>query len=121
MAPRIVSSNTYIRCFQYNVLNNALFQNKKLFLFKKSNSPLCSCCKEEDKTAFCFYFCWANVRNLWNQLKFYLAEDLSLPPQTLQAAVFGFSEKDITENVILYNHLFLIFKLYVYRSREKDF
>ena len=74
MAPRIVSSNTYIRCFQYKVLNNALFQNKKLFLFKKSNSPLRSFCKEEDKTAFCFYFCYPDVRNLWNQLKFYLAD-----------------------------------------------
>ena len=119
MTPRIVSSNTYMRCFQYKVLNNVLFLNKKLFLFKKSNSPLCSFCKEEDETVFHRYFCCPNVRNLWNQLKFYLAEDLTLPPQTLQAAVFGFSEKDNTENVILYNHLFLIFKLYVYRSREK--
>ena len=33
MTPRIVSSNTYMRCFQYKVLNNVLFLNKKLFLF----------------------------------------------------------------------------------------
>ena len=52
-------------------------------------------------------------------MRFYLAEGFSLPPQTLQAAVFGFSEKDNTENVIFYNHFFLIFKLYVYRTREK--
>ena len=60
-----------------------------------------------------------NVRNIWDQLKFNLAEDLTLPPQYLQAAVFGFSEKDNTESEIIYNHLFLIVKLYVYRSREK--
>ena len=54
-------------------------------------------------------------------INFYLAEDLTLPPETLQAAVFGFSEKDNTENVILYNHIFLIFKLYVYGSRGKGF
>ena len=95
------------------------FLNKKLFLFKKSNSPLCSFCKEEDETVFHLYFYCPNVRNLWNQLNFYLAEDLTLPPKTLQAAVFGFSEKDKTENIIHYNHhLFLIFKLYVYRARE---
>ena len=119
MTPCIVSSNTYVRCFQYKVLNNVLFLNKKLFLFKKLNSPLCSFCKEEDETVFHLYFCCSNVRNLWNQLKSYLAEDLTLPRQTLQTAVFGFSEKDNTENVIPCNHLLLIFKLYVYCSREK--
>ena len=108
-----------MRCFQYKVLNNTLLLNKKLFLFKKSNSPLCSFCNEKDETVLHLYFYCSNVRNLWNQLDFYLAEDFSLPPQTLQAAVFGFSEKDNTEYVILYNHLFLIFKLYVYGSREK--
>ena len=100
-----------MRCFQYNFLDNALFLNKKLFLFKKSNSPLCSFCKDRDETVFHLYFYCPNVRNLWNQLKFYLAEDLTLPPQTLQAAVFGFSEKDNTENVMLYNCIFLTLRL----------
>ena len=116
-ALRIVFSNNLYEVFQYKVLNNALFLNKKLFLFKNSNSPLCSFSKEEDETVFHFYLYCQNVRNLWNQLNFYLAEDLTLPPRTLQSAVFGFSEKDNTENVILYNHL--IFKLFVYRSRKK--
>ena len=84
MTPRIVSSNTYMRCFQYKVLNNVLFLNKKLFLFKKSQSPLCFFCKEEDETVLHLYFCCPNVRNLWNHLKFYLAEHLTLPPQTLK-------------------------------------
>ena len=119
MTPRIVSSNAYMKSFQYKVLNNTLFLNKKLFLFQKSNSPSCSFCKEEDETIFHLYFEGPNIRNLWNQLRFYLAEDLTLPPQRLQAAVFVFSEKDNTENAILYNHLFLIFKLYIYCSREK--
>ena len=108
-------------CFQYKVLNNALFLNKKLFLFKKSNSPLCSFCKEENETVFQLYFYCPNVRNLWNQLNFYLAEDLTLQPQTLQAVVFGFSENDHTVNVILITSFFLIFKFYVYHSKEKGF
>ena len=83
MASRIVYSNTYMRWFQHKVLNNALFPNKKLFLFKKSNLPLCSFCKEEDETVFHLYSYCPNVRNLWNQLNFYLTEDLMVPPQTL--------------------------------------
>ena len=119
MTPRIVSSNTYMRCFQYKVLNNALFLNKKTFLFKKSNSPLCSFCKEEYKTVFHLHIYCPNVKNPWNQLNFYLAKDMTLPSRTLQAAFFGFSEKDIIENLVLYNNFLLIFKLYVYRSSEK--
>ena len=103
------------------MLSNVLFLNKELFLFNKSNSPLCSFCKEEDETVFHFYLYYPNVGNLYNQLKFYLAEDSTLPPHTLQAAVFGFSKKDNMENVVLYNHLFLIFKLYIYSSRKKGF
>ena len=122
MTPRIVSSNTYTRCFQTSkVLSNALFLNKKPFLIKKLNLLLCSFCKEEDETIFHLYFHCPNVRNLCNQLKFYHAKYFCLPPQTLQATIFGFSEKNNMENVIFYNHLFLIFKLYVYRSREKIF
>ena len=108
-----------MKCFQYKVLKNDHFLNEKLFLFKKSNSPLRYFCKEEHETVFHLYFYCPNVRNLWNQLHFYLAEDLTLPPLTLQAAGFGFSEKGNTKSVILYNHIFLIFKLYVYRSRKK--
>ena len=95
MAPRIVSSNTYTRCFQYKVFNNALFVNKKLFLFKKSNSPLCYFCKEEDETVFHLYFYCPNAKNFGNELNFYLAEDLMLPPQTLQAIVLSFPKKTI--------------------------
>ena len=123
MAPRIVSCNTYMKCFLYKVLNNALFPNKKLFFYFFSLRNLIRhyvlFLKKKMNLYSILYFYCPNVRNLWNQLNFYLAEDLILPPQTLQVAVFGFSEKDNTENIILYNHLFLIFKFYVYQSREK--
>ena len=71
---------------------------------------LCSFCKDEDETVFHLYFYSSNIRNIWNQLIFYLAEELTLSPQTLQAAAFGFSERDNTKNVILYNHVFPDFK-----------
>ena len=102
-------------------MSNALLLNKQGFHFKESNTPLCSLCKEEGETVFDLYFYCPNVRNLWNQLKYYLAEDLMLPPQTQPAVfdVFEFSDKDNLKNVILYNHFFVFCKLYVYRSREK--
>lgn len=114
-------------------MSNALFLNKKLFFFKKSNLLLCSFCNEKDETVFHLYFYCPNVRNCWNKLKFYLPEDLMLPPQTLEAAVFGDFVKGNIENAILYllyailspclifYHLVLVFKLYVFCSVEKRF
>ena len=51
-----VSRNTYTRCFQYKILNNECFLNKKPFSFKKSISTLCYFCKEEDEIVFRLYF-----------------------------------------------------------------
>ena len=79
---------------------------------------LCSFCQDKNETVFHFDFDCPNNRSLWNQLHFYLAEDLALPPPHIpQATVFGFSKKESMEIVILCNHLFLIFKLYIYCSR----
>ena len=64
IAPHIVSINTYMRCFQCKVLNNALFLNQKLFLFQKTKSPLYSFCKDENETVIHLYFYCPNVRNL---------------------------------------------------------
>ena len=98
------------------------FYIKKIFsLRSRSNSPSCFFCKEDNETVSHFYFFCPNVRNLRNQLKFYLAEGLTLPPQKLHAAVFGFPEKDKMENAILYNHLFLIFNFTLLFSRKSIF
>ena len=91
MIPRIVSNNAYMVCFQYKVLNNALFLYKKLFLFKKSNSPLCFFCKE-DETGFHPYFYCPSVRNFWN---FHLSGNLVLPPQNCKLLFLAYTSKTI--------------------------
>ena len=42
--PRITTINTYLRSFQYKILNSILFLNRKLSVFRKKNTPLCSFC-----------------------------------------------------------------------------
>ena len=42
LLPRRVTVNTNLRVFQYNILNNVLYLNEKLFRFKKISCPLCS-------------------------------------------------------------------------------
>ena len=38
--PRITTVKKYLRFFQYKILNNISFLNKKLFIFQKKNTPL---------------------------------------------------------------------------------
>ena len=39
------TANSYLRCFNYKIINNVLYLNKKLFQFGKTQSPLCSFCQ----------------------------------------------------------------------------
>ena len=75
MTSRIISSNIYERCFQDEILTNALFVNKN---FSQSHHHALSV-KKEAETVFHLYFSRANVRYLYNYLKLYIMEDLTLP------------------------------------------
>ena len=46
----IVTINIRSRVFQYKVLNNALYHNKHLCIFKLSDTKLIYFCNQEDKT-----------------------------------------------------------------------
>ena len=56
--PRIATADSRIRIFQYKVLHNVLYLNKKLFKFNKISSPECFFCKwEEETTIHLFHNC----------------------------------------------------------------
>ena len=68
MLPCLVMYNTYMRSFQYKILNNVLFLNKKLYTFGIKPSPLCSFCNLYDETPLhIFYECNA-VKSSWADL-----------------------------------------------------
>ena len=50
--------DSYVRSFQYKVLNNVRYLNKKRFIFGKSSSPLCLFCKNDDETIWSFLWMW---------------------------------------------------------------
>ena len=64
-----------------------------------------------------FYEC-DSIKWLWSNLVHYFQNSLVLPFLTPQTAIFGSLG---STNSDLINHVVLIFKLYVYRSREKQF
>ena len=59
------------------------------------------------------------VKQLWNHLRLFLTNDISLPIITPQTTIFG-STSGIENNVYkIINHILLIFKLHVYKSRKR--
>ena len=100
--------------------------NKKLHILGIKSSPLCSFCNLCNETPLHIFYEWDSIKCLWSDLVHYLQNTLVLPILTPQTAIFGFldctnSDYNFKKNKLLINHILLIFKLYLYRSREKQF
>ena len=90
-----------------------------LFTFDKTKSPMCSFCQSCDETIKHIFLECICVKQLWNHLRLFLTNDISLPILMPQTAIFGFPN-GIENNVYkITNHILLIFKLHVYKSRER--
>ena len=114
-----------MRSFQYKILNNVLFLNKKLHTFGIKPSPLCSFCNLYDETPYHMFYECDRVKCLWSDLVQFFQNNLILPTLTPQTAFFGFLDYTNNDcifenNKCLSNHILLIFKLYAYKSREKN-
>ena len=56
-----VAANRHLRCFNFKIINNVLYLNKKLFLFGQTQSPLCSFCHTKSQaTLLVFHKCLVN-------------------------------------------------------------
>ena len=111
------SSYTY---FQYKVLNNVLYLNEKFFSFGIFETTHCSFCSQINKRIehlFCHCFI---AKALWNSLNTFFENHLSLYDLTPQAAFFGFIKKHLHDS-ISQNHLLVVFKIYLYKSRSYRF
>ena len=117
--PRVVTINSFQRNFQYKILHNILYLNKMLFTFAKIKTPLCSFCHSYDETIKHIFLECICVKQLWNHLRLFLTNDISLPILTPQTAIFGFINGIENSVYKITNYILLIFKLHVYKSREK--
>ena len=103
--------DTNLRIFQYKILNNVLYLNEKLFRFKKLSCPLCCFCQSENKTPIHLFHGCIKTNSLWYKLKKFLKGKIDLPVK-----IFGFLNYENNSDII--NHLLLIFKYYLFNSRQ---
>ena len=111
--------DTNLRIFQYKILNNVLYLNENVFRFKKISYPLCSFYQSENETPIhLFHGCIkTNLLWYWYKLKKSLKTKIDLPVNTPQSAIFGFLNYE--NNSDINNHLILIFKYYLFNSRDQ--
>ena len=90
-----------------------------LFTFGKIKTPLRSFCGSYDETIKHIFSEFICVKQLWNHLRLFLMNDISLPILSPQTALFGFIH-GIENNVYkITNHILLIFKVHIYKSRDR--
>ena len=87
---RLITNNTYMRSFQYKILNNVLFLNKKLYTFGIKPSPLCSFCNLYDETPYHMFYECDLVKCLWSGLVQCFQNNLIIPTLTPQTTIFRF-------------------------------
>ena len=75
--PRTATLETKIRIFEYKLLNNVLYLNKKLFQFGIVSQSKCSFCELYDETPHHIFFECTYAQNLWNHLQLHLSEKVA--------------------------------------------
>ena len=89
---RKATANSHLRCFNYKIINNVLYLNKKPFQFGKTQSPFCSFCHTEAETTLHVFHKCSVTKILWNQLLLFFETDLDFPEYNTADCLFWFDQ-----------------------------
>ena len=87
-----------------------------LLRFKNVDSPLCSYCNEEEETPHHLFHSCLKTKQLWNRLRQYFSQFINIPLSTPQSSILEIFDNNQHSELI--NHLLLIFKFYIYSTRN---
>ena len=87
-----------------------------LFRFKKVDSPLCSYCNEEEETPIHLFHSCLKTKRLWNKLRQYFSQFINIPHSAPKSSILEVFDKNQHSELI--NHLLLVFKFYIYSTRN---
>ena len=84
--PRIVTIDSFC-IFNTKYYINVLYLNKKLFIFGKTDTKLCSFCKLDDETTLHLFANCTKTNILWANIKEFCDENLKLPSLVFQMSI----------------------------------
>ena len=117
MIPQKVTIDTTLRIFQFKILNNILYLNKKISKFDLNVSPLCSLCNQHPEDILRLFCNCAKTQDLWNSFANASGENLDLPQLDPTIVFLGESNIQGNDNVLL-NHILPLFKKSIYDKKN---
>ena len=106
--------DSYLRMFQYKILNNVLYLNRDLHRFKISEDPSCSLCHVSSETIDHLFVECLEAKNYYFEIRDWLEEyEIALPSSNKENIILGVD--GTTENFII-----LLYKFSIYKQREKQ-
>ena len=133
MIPHKVTIETSLRVFQYKLLNNIIYLNKRISKFDPAVNPLCSLCSQAPEDGVHLFCHCQKTQQLWELLRRMLhghSTLLDLDP-TLAVVVKWCTENNNNlivskwcienNNNLIVNHIVLILKKFLNDNRSNHF
>ena len=107
-----------LREFQFKILNRIVFTNEKLFRFGLAESPSCAFCQTEVESVEHLLFSCRVSSSFWKHVLSWL-RDNNVSVDNLKEEDVIFGKFDIAEDFLLFNHIFLLRKIYIYSRNAR--
>ena len=120
LLPHSVALESYVKAFQYKVLNNILCTNKKLFKIGYRTDVACTFCEAEPETLYHILYQSPYSRQFWNDFEsyWYLLSNERVR-LSLQNIIFGIMSKQCPSTELL-NYFIIVGKLFLWDCRSNQ-
>lgn len=118
--PHSVALESYVKAFQYKVINSILYTNTKLCKIGYINNDLCTFCDAEPENLYHLFYECSHSKKFWNDFQsyWYLLSN-QLIHLSLQNVLFGIISKQCPLSNLL-NYFIIIGKLFLWDCRRSQ-
>ena len=121
--PLCIVVESYVKAFQYKVINSFLYANTKLYKIGFRTNDLCTFCdnyNQPESLTHLFYHC-SRSKQFWTEFELYWCLiSNQLIPLCLENVLFGILTKNACPLLQLLNYFIIIGKLYLWDPRSKQ-
>ena len=118
--PHLVALESYVKAFQYKVINSVLYTNSKLCKIGFRTNDACTFCNDEPENLYHFFYECPHSKTFWTDFESYWYY-LSCQPIHLSAenVLFGILSKQCPLSNLL-NYFIVIGKLFLWDCRRSQ-
>ena len=107
LLPRKVPVETRTRAFQFKILHNILYLNKRLHRMGLAEFPLCNLCGISEETTTHLFLNCPITTNLWRTIQRKCSPSLTLPDITVSTVLLDFFSEPSDQNMMIKKQVFL--------------